>query len=60
MTRIDRRFPQNPVRHWRAIATHAAMGADAALLRPELIAGPYTLLADMVPLTARHRGSLSN
>jgi hypothetical protein len=60
MVRIYRRFPKNAVRHWRAIATHAAMGSDETLLRPELIAGPYVLLADMVPVPARHRSLLSD
>lgn len=60
MVRIYRRFPKNPVRHWRAIATHAAMGSDATLLRPELTAGPYVVLADAVPAPVRHRSSLSD
>ena len=60
MIRIYRRFPKNSVRHWRTAATHAALSGDANLLRPELIAGPYILLADMVPVPAHHRGPLSN
>jgi hypothetical protein len=60
MIRIYRRFPKNSVRHWRAVACHPASGDAAALLQPELVAGPYVLLADMVPVPARHSRLLSN
>src|SRR5512138_3039456 len=46
MIRIYRRFPKNSVRHWRAVEGHPASAAADFLLRPELIAGPYVLLAD--------------
>jgi hypothetical protein len=50
MIRISRRLPKNSMRQWRAAAMHPA-SADARLLRPELVAGPYVLLADApVPL----------
>lgn len=60
MIRIFRRFPKNSVRHWRAVATHPASGSSAFLLRPELIAGPYVLLADMEPVRARNSRPVSN
>ncbi|WP_162916506.1 hypothetical protein [Dongia deserti] len=60
MIRIYRRFPKNAVRHWRAIERHPASGDSSFLLQPELIAGPYVLLADMVPVRARDSRSLSN
>jgi len=53
MPRISRRVPKNSVRHWRSIEIHPASGA--ALLRPELVAGPYVLLADAVPVPTRSR-----
>jgi len=60
MIRISRRFPKNSVRHWRAIDRHPASGDAAFLLRPELVAGPYILLADMVPVQTRNSRRLSN
>ncbi|MGH6893139.1 MAG: hypothetical protein ACREEP_12850 [Dongiaceae bacterium] len=60
MIRISRRFPKNSVRQWRAIATHPASSDPAPLLRPELVAGPYVLLADAVPPPARNSRPLSN
>jgi len=53
MIRIYRRFPKNSVRHWRAIASHPASADGTSLLQPELVAGPYVLLADMVPAPTR-------
>jgi hypothetical protein len=53
MIRISQRFPKNSVRHWRAIESHPASADAAALLQPELVAGPYVLLADMVPVAMR-------
>jgi hypothetical protein len=55
MIRISRRFPKNSVRYWRAIEIHPASGDAATLLRPELVAGPYVLLADAVPVPTRFR-----
>jgi hypothetical protein len=60
MIRISQRFPKNSVRHWPASESHPASGDAAALLRPELVAGPYVLLADMVPVPARDSRPLSN
>jgi hypothetical protein len=60
MIRIYRRFPKNSVRHWRAIENHPASGAADFLLRPEPVAGPYVLLADMVPVRTRNSRSVSN
>ena len=60
MIRIYRRFPKNSVRHWRAVEGHPASAVADFLLRPELIAGPYVLLADMVPARARASGSEPN
>jgi hypothetical protein len=51
MARIFRQVPKNAVVHWRAVALHPAC-ATRAMLEPDLIAGPYMLLADM---TAHHR-----
>jgi len=47
MIRVYRRIAKNSVRHWRAPATHPACGEAAFPLQPELIAGPYVLLADV-------------
>jgi hypothetical protein len=55
-----RRFPKNSVSHWRAVETHPASGDAAFPLQPELIAGPYVLLADMVPVPTRHSRPQSN
>lgn len=60
MVRIYRRSPKNAVRHWRATALHPAIGDASALLRPELIAGPYVLLADLAPNAVRDSRPLSN
>ena len=57
MIRITRRLPKNSVRQWRAPALHPAT-ADASLLRPELVVGPYVLLAD-APLATRDSRPLS-
>lgn len=51
MARIFRQAPKNAVVHWRAIAFHPACATTTAL-QPDLIAGPYMLLADM---TAQNR-----
>lgn len=51
MARIFRQVPKNAVVHWRAVALHPACAART-MLEPDLIAGPYMLLADV---TARHR-----
>jgi hypothetical protein len=59
MIRIFRRFPKNSVRHWRAIDRHPASGDAAFLLQPKLIAGPYVLLADMVPVRTPNSRSVS-
>ena len=47
MIRIYRTPLKNSVRQWRA-ANHPANGD--AVLRPEVIAGPYMLLADATPV----------
>jgi hypothetical protein len=51
MARIFRQTPKNSVVHWRAVALHPAC-APRTMLEPDLIAGPYMLLAD---LRAHHR-----
>ncbi len=59
MIRISRRLPKNSVRQWRASALHPASADAHSLLRPDLVAGPYVLLAD-APALARYSRQLSN
>ncbi len=60
MIRISRWFPKNSVRQWRATAVHPASADAGSLLRPELVAGPYVLLADAVPPPASNKRPLLN
>jgi len=55
MIRIYRRLPKNSVRQWRAIASHPAIADPSPLLQPDVVAGPYVLLADAVPAPTRSR-----
>lgn len=59
MIRISRRAPKNAVLHWRAVASHPAFATMTPPLDPQLIAGPYVLLAD-VAIRPRHSRPLSN
>lgn len=54
MARIFRQIPKNSVVHWRSVAPHPAC-ATRTMLEPDLIVGPYMLLADMT--THHRRGS---
>jgi len=60
MIRISRRAPKNAVLHWRAAACHPACATMTPPLSPELIAGPYVLLADVAIQSRGHSGPLSN
>jgi len=59
MIRISRKLPQNSMRPWRAAVIHPASADAGSLLRPELVAGPYVLLAD-APLPTHNGRPLSN
>ena len=46
MIRLYRAPLKNSVRQWRASANHPASSEIAVLMQPDLVAGPYVLLAD--------------
>lgn len=60
MIRISHLAPKNAVRHWRAAAPHPAYAPAVQPLNPDLIAGPYVLLADGALLDRRHSRPVSN
>ena len=60
MIRLFRHAPKNAVLHWRAAALHPACAPAAAPLDPQVIAGPYVLLADATVIGRRHSRPLSN